>query len=408
MKTPWKSLAAIFLLSVSAAFAADTITGTVHNETTRKPSVGDEVTLYRLGKGMEEQGHTTTDAQGAFTLNLPSTQDQYLLQVSHQGVNYDQPVKGRGAMDVVVYDAVAKVSGLRSPIGIAQLAADEKFLKVTEWYEIDNASNPPVTQSSPENFVMTAPSDAVIEEAQARRGQGMWLKVTADPVKGQSGKYRINFPIRPGTTQFNFVYRVPYSGAARLRLNVPFPVQKFGVMHPASMSFTASTPDVFKSARMNDKLMVEQPDVSPVVGEVPAFEISGTGAAPVHGTEARAAPAPAVTAPPPPPGSVHSAPNPASAVVERSSREVWLLIAGIFVILAIGGYSVWRMKLRPAPVIVSAKAGGNTPLLDALKEQLFQLESDRLHGTISAEEYAASKQALSESIQRAMVRKGSS
>jgi hypothetical protein len=37
-----------------------------------------------------------------------------------------------------------------------------------------------------------------------------------------------------------------------------------------------------------------------------------------------------------------------------------------------------------------------------LKEELFQLESERLHGSITAEEYASTKQALHVGIQRAL------
>jgi hypothetical protein len=53
-------LFAILALSAPAANsnAADTIAGTVRNETTGHPSVGDEVILLRLGEGMEVEGRT--------------------------------------------------------------------------------------------------------------------------------------------------------------------------------------------------------------------------------------------------------------------------------------------------------------------------------------------------------------
>jgi hypothetical protein len=43
--------------------------------------------------------------------------------------------------------------------------------------------------------------------------------------------------------------------------------------------------------------------------------------------------------------------------------------------------------------------------VDALKEQLFQLESERLGGSISAQEYAARKKALTESMEQALTKK---
>ena len=43
-------------------------------------------------------------------------------------------------------------------------------------------------------------------------------------------------------------------------------------------------------------------------------------------------------------------------------------------------------------------------LLDAMKEELFQLELDRQQGKVSAEEYATAKAALDETIKRALAR----
>jgi hypothetical protein len=43
---------------------------------------------------------------------------------------------------------------------------------------------------------------------------------------------------------------------------------------------------------------------------------------------------------------------------------------------------------------------------EVLKEELFRLESDRLHGTISGEEYDSAKQALEGTIKRALARAG--
>jgi hypothetical protein len=220
-------------------------------------------------------------------------------------------------------------------------------------------------------------------------------------VKGQKGKYGINFPIRPGDTLFKFVYRMPYEGPTILRLRLPYPIQRFGVMHPPSISFKALQPNTFTSpAELAGGLKVEAAVTSPLAGDVPAFQISGVGTAPQHGTEAAGAPAPPTVSTP----SVNprtSQSNPPSAT-DQSRKELGLMIAGIFVILAVGVFTLWRMNNKRVPQIVSAKPGTGKPLLDALKEELFQLESDRLHGSISAEEYATSKQALNKSIERAM------
>ncbi len=50
----------------------------------------------------------------------------------------------------------------------------------------------------------------------------------------------------------------------------------------------------------------------------------------------------------------------------------------------------------------------NALLLEAMKEELFQLEIDRQQGKISPEEYAKAKAALDETIKRALARGRSS
>jgi len=49
----------------------------------------------------------------------------------------------------------------------------------------------------------------------------------------------------------------------------------------------------------------------------------------------------------------------------------------------------------------------NAALLDAMKEELFQLEIDRQQGKVNAEEYATAKAALDETIKRALARTSS-
>lgn len=405
MNTLFKtSLGVVMFLWAASGVGAQTITGTVHDQTTGKPATGDQVVLLRLGRGMEKEALTKTSNQGTFTLNPASSGGQYLIQVTHQGVNYDQPVAGPGSVEINVYDAVNRIPNLRGSVGFAQVeSGDGKSLRVAEIYEIINDSDPPVTQLRADNFEITVPPDAVIDSLQLSRGSGMWLKVAPDPVKGQKGKYTINFPIRPGSSQLYFTYHFPYRGRATVRLRVPYPIKKFGIMHPSSMSFKSVLPNAFRSSAVSPTMQGEAL-ATPAVGDVPPFEISGVGTAPQHGTQAANPPsAPAVASPP---SNVRAVPaNSAAAVTGQSTKELWLMIAGIAAILIVGAYALQRSKRTPAMASANAKPGGQTPLLDALKEQLFQLESDRLHGSISAEEYAATKRALNESIHRALARK---
>ena len=80
------------------------------------------------------------------------------------------------------------------------------------------------------------------------------------------------------------------------------------------------------------------------------------------------------------------------------------MIGGIVLMLAVFASAVWRMRRSRTPS-AGGKSTGNQDSVEALKEELFQVESDRVHGSISAEDYAAMKDALNRSIQRALSRK---
>jgi hypothetical protein len=392
----------LFCCAVSA-IAADTVTGTVHNMTKGQPAVGDEVVLLRLAGTMPEEGRAKTDANGAFTLKVSPSQDQYLLRVIHQGVNYDQPASSASRMQIAVYDAVPRVAGLVGSIGIAQLQSDGKFLTVTEMYDINNNSDPPVTQSRPDNFALSLPAQAVFDDVEVRRKQGIWLRVKPEPVKGEAGKYAIDFPIRPGETLYKITYHVPYHGPMTLHLKLAYPIQRFAVMLPSSMQFKPLQANTFQ-ADQGQGLVAEAVKASPVAGEVPGFEISGTGSAPEHGTEA-AAPPPAA-APVNPEAQAAAAPaHPAPSPRNQKTKELWLMIFGMVTIVAVLVVALWRTRERPVS-LPAVKRSGNMDSVEALKEELFQLESERAGGSISAEEYAASKKALTETLERVLAKKG--
>lgn len=387
----------LFLASLSAA---ETLTGTVRNQTTGQPAVDDEVVLLRLGEGMQEEARTKTNAQGAFTLNVASLSGEHLIQVSHQGVKYDQPVSGPGDAVIPVYDTVPTITGLRGVLGIAQVESDGKLLKITEMYGIMNNSNPPVTQFKPDNFEITVPANAEFDSAEVRRGQGIWLKVKPEPVKGKSGKFRLDYPIRPGDTLFKYVYHLPYEGPTTLHLRVPYPIEQFAVMHLPSMVFKSSRAGAFTSPSQlaNNVFKVEVAVAKPTVGNVPAFEISGIGVAPPQATASPTGPR--TVAAPPVTGAAHGPQGTTVVALDQSHKDLWFVLTGMVVILALAVFAVWRIRKPVGPAVAPAVAPKQSSL-EALKEELFQLESDRLRGAVSAEEYAATKQALNHSIQRA-------
>lgn len=339
-----------------SACAADTINGTVRNRTTGKAAAGDEVILLRLQNGMEQESKTRTDTTGAFSLSLAAANAPHVVRVIHQGVNYDQTVSGPGPLEIAVYDAVPRIRNLQGSIGIAQVESDGQMLKVTEMYSIANDSVPPVTQSGPRNFEISIAPKATLDSLVVKKGGGVWTNLAPVPIKGQQGRYAVDFPIRPGDTLFKFVYHLPYDAPTRLQVTLPYPVRNFAVMHPPSMSFKPSSAQAFTSPGMAQGLRVEQAASKPVVRNVPEFEVSGIGlAAPVQAAGASQQMSPAMAATKPDTRASVTLP----VVPGRPENRTWGLLSGIAALLTAIAYAVWRRRM--ASVGTSARRPRPSP-----------------------------------------------
>ncbi|MBW8869845.1 MAG: hypothetical protein JF563_03590 [Acidobacteriales bacterium] len=144
------------------------MSGTVTNGTTGKPSVGDEVILIKLAAGMEEAGHTKTDAQGKFTFALDDA-GMHLIRAVHQGVTYHQPAPpGSSSVNVTVYDVGTKVDGIKAVADLMYVQASQGKLGITRIFAVDNTSKPARTQMNDANFEFYVPDGAEVDEAQAQ------------------------------------------------------------------------------------------------------------------------------------------------------------------------------------------------------------------------------------------------
>jgi len=324
-----------------SAYATDTIQGTVRNLTSGKAAAGDEVILLRLQNGMEEEAKAQVDAAGAFSLPLSAADLPHVVRVVHQGVNYDQTVSGKEPLNIAVFDAVPHIRGLQGTLGIAQVESDGEMLKVTEMYSIANDSVPPVTQAGPRNFEISIAPKATLDSLVVKKGGGVWVNLAPVPIKGQQGRYAVDFPIRPGDTLFKFVYHLPYSEPTRLQVKLPYPIRNFAVMHPPSISFKPSSAAAFTSPGVAQELRVEQAVGKPVVREVAAFEISGIGLA-ASAQAAKASPATSSPALKPETPAAVTLP----AVQGWQENPLWILLSGIAALLTVVVYVIWKKRKR--------------------------------------------------------------
>jgi hypothetical protein len=373
----------LLMMLCGIAHAAD-ITGTVFNKTTNKPAAGDDVILLKLEGGMQEAARTKSDAQGKFTLQLPDS-GMHLVRVSHRNVNYHRPAPpGTTSVEVDVYDAAEKVEGIKQTFDIVRLEADATTLRITEDFVLENNSKPPLTLLAPRAFEIQLPDGAKIDESMAAGPGGMAIRTTPVPT-GETDRYAFLFPIRPGEANFRVVYSMPYSGSAQIRPTLLRAAENYAVSIPKSMVLepTGSSRLQQKGEEMGLLVYVAQ-NASP--GQDVSYRVQGTGSAP-QADQGQA------TNPNRPGGGMATPIN----TDDPLTKYRWWIIGLVALALVAGaGYVMSRQE---SATTASATAG---PTLEhAIKEELFAIESEKIAGKISPEEYAQARAGLERLMKRA-------
>ncbi len=421
------AFAAAIALTTGLAQAA-TVTGTVTNKTTGKPAAGDAVVLVDVQAGMGEVAHATTDANGRYSLTEPGT-NPYLVRVTHQGAGYFVAApEGAAPANITVYDVAAKVQGVYIEADVLEIETENGQLKVTERYFVHNTSNPPTTQWSPKSFEVVLPADAIVDGVGGQRPNGIPTSIKIDP-DGPKGHFAFNFPIQPDDgdkdTLFQLAYHIPYNGKLPFHAQVTLPADNFAVLLPKSMTFNAPSDEAFKS-------VPQDPNVQTYVlksatpNKVLEFTIAGTGSIPreqqgqpgaqagagMGGQDASAGQDNAANGKPG--GGIG---NPIDTP-DPLSKYKWWILGGLGLLLAAAAAFLLRKPAGVPAVAGAAPEPGAVPypsipspaakqsqLLTVLKDELFNVESEKIHGTINADDYAKVKGALEVVLARALSRK---
>jgi 5-hydroxyisourate hydrolase-like protein (transthyretin family) len=419
------------LVCAPAVLAAD-LTGTVTNRTTGRPAAGADVILLKLAEGMDEAGRTKTDAQGRYRIALDNEATPHLVRVVFQDVTYHKSAPpGTPAADIEVFNSAPKVAGVRTSMNIIRFEPQSTQLTVTELYVVKNDSKPPRTQMSDRNYIINIPPGATIDGALIATGTGLPLNGSAIPGK-KPGEYAFMFPLRPGETRFQITYHMPYRGSLEWKPAPAGVLEHYVVMVPKGVELAPADPSLFEAMPDEQGATVRvATNVQPNANV--SFKISGTGTFPAEPAQGGAPGAAGGEQP----GGTREGPGGGIGKPIDSpnplQRYMWWILGGFVVVLAAGAWFFYQQPSVPEepeldptkPVRASkaartaartaatakvgpARASGNGRsglLLDALKEELFALESERAAGKISAEEYKKHKDALDVTLARALTRK---
>lgn len=424
MRTRLLQICVLVMALAGSAFAQN-ITGTVTNGTTGKPAAGDEVALLSLSQGMQEVGSTKTDSQGKFTLKAPSDGNvPHMVRVTHSGVNYfprgGPLMPGKTTAELTVYDAAKKVDGLQQMVEVDRIQADGSQLQVIALFAIQNESKPPRTQVDDRTFEFVLPEGATIGSGLARGPGGQ--PINEQPTEaGTKNHYAFSFALKPGETQFQVAYNLPYNGTASFSPKPLGPVQHLVVMAAKGMTFTPKNPQRFQPMPDSPGVMVAT-DAKP--GEDLSFSVSGTGQFQAEGEQAASTGGGGAMGGGQAASGRDSRPGGGLGAPIDSNDPLYdyrAVILGVFaLVLVMGGFYVIGKSNSTTPVAAAAGAGVSVPvpvvavpvdrnakLLDAMKDELFHLELDRQQGKITSDEYATAKAALDETIKRALARQSS-
>jgi hypothetical protein len=428
------------ILLLASLAAAQTLTGTVKNATTSKPAAGDDVILLKLGQGMEEAGRTKTDAKGQFTFKLDDTQSPHLVRAIHQDVTYHRMAPpGTTSVEVEVYDVGKKIDGINVVADILRLQVDQGQLEIVREFGVQNTSKPPRTQMNERNLEFYIPdgSHVIADSATATTENGNPLKSAPVP-EGEKNRYSFVFPLRPGLTRFEVAYQLPYTGSANVDPKSIYPLEHFVVMLPKTIQFTPAAASAgFKLINYpNEPDAVVQVASNTTPGENLAFKISGEGMlqTPQEAGQGQAGGAPE--------GGPQSTNRPGGGLgppidaPDPLQQYRWQILGGIAAALIVGGVFIALRQQSAARTLARQKANSSAAatgeqeeddyepaeilaaqaarpaaaqrptsmLLDALKEELFQLEVERSQGQLSQAEYEQAKSALNQTLERALKR----
>ena len=438
-----------------ASAPAQTLSGTVTNGTTNKPAVGDEVILINLTTTMEIAANTKADSNGKFSFKLTGGAGPHLIRAVHQGVTYHQIAPpGVNSVDVNVYDVATKVNGLTVTADVIRFQADSGSMQGVRLFVVNNQSSPAKTQMNDHNFEFYVPPGAKVEQVQARAPNGQPIRAEVVP-QAEKNRYAINFPLRPGETQFQMEFTLPYTGEIKIDPKPLYPSEHFVVVLPQTMTFKAANPPSFESVhdpRQGDSQVEIAKQTKP--GQPLGFILTGNGVISESQGEVASGAAQQQDqlqeqqqpdqsqagdnrssdnrSPDNRPGGGLGVPIDAPDALQQYR---WPILGGFAVLLAIGGWVVTKRQPVPSTAMTSAAKPGpassgsgaavhpatpgpaaaatfatGTPaarssmLLEALKEELFQLEVERKQGKITPADYEKARAALDHTLNRALKR----
>jgi hypothetical protein len=205
-------LAATILVAGSASLFAS-IDGTVVNRTTGKPAGGVDVNMLQPGaQGMQMVAKTQTDTSGHFVFQRDRPAGPVLLQVSYKDVHYDKLMTPNMPVSNValdIYETTKSASVARVAQRMLVFDANPSRIGVDETVIVQNNSNTTYKNDAlgALRFYLPPAANGQVRVS-AQPPNGMPLPQAAEKT-AEDNVFRVDFPIKPGESQFEVNYVLP-------------------------------------------------------------------------------------------------------------------------------------------------------------------------------------------------------
>lgn len=217
------ALAAAALVCASTAVAE--MDGTVVNRTTGQPQPGVHITLVKPGQqGMQTLGTTVSDASGHFVFenDQPGGGPQ-LLQANYDDVNYNKlmtPNLPTSGIELDVYDSTKSAAVVQ--IAQQMMVFEPQLGRISISENIFLENNTQTTYNNPAlgglRFYLPPAANGQVR-INVQGPQGMPLPRTAEKT-AESNVFKVDYPIKPGETEFALSYVLPVGPPFQFRSRV--------------------------------------------------------------------------------------------------------------------------------------------------------------------------------------------
>jgi hypothetical protein len=192
------------------------VDGTVVNGTTGQPQPAVVMTLIKpTQQGMQNLGTVKSDAQGKFRFDKDAPGGPQLLQTIYKGVIYNQmipPGTPSSGLSVRVFESTKTPSAAEVAQHMIMIEPSDKQISVSEALILNNKSTTTFANSELGgiHFYLPPAANGVVNVS-VRAPAGMPVTRSAEKT-AEPNVYKVEYPIKPGETEFDITYALPLSG----------------------------------------------------------------------------------------------------------------------------------------------------------------------------------------------------